>query len=539
MKNSNNYNAKYEKKVNKILKTYNSILVKCRNIPITPDKNIIIVDDINSMVNTQIETRKPILYYQEDNSISFMILDQEEVYIYMLKKSYEIEGKVEAIIKKVESSKSSIYGETYTQDIGKLLGEPTTALVPVKKKSLFSFFSKDKSKSVKSTKIQFEEKSPTGSVTPVSYAVQIYGINEDEDENGNILGLTFGPAAGDDFNNKYITHEYELVSEGLYNVKIITHIVESDGTEKTTFEYLFKNGGTVEKIKRTEEEKNKYDINIHDMTWEQIAAVSDKTIFLDCMLCGDTKRVELQLNDVIGTGTTYNQYGDGAAILNKAIKPYYRMWNPAFCNIDSSRNNTAVGQGTSLDSNEQQNGSNARNAGGYSTSHIRATLIGKNAKTNMGYAGDVNLSETNSLYSCLPIELKKVIAPKKVLYVTGESSNIYHLNEDISDKIWAFSQRELFGTGQYTGGTSEGVGCDGSGYSKFAIQDSKYYIKSYTNHGLTQRKYYNEINVVDYCWLRSPSLSGTHYSRRILGGGLNNYGRACNDDGLNFGFCIK
>ena len=73
MKNSNNYNAKYEKKVNKILKTYNSIMVKCRNIPILPDKNIIIVDDINSMINTQIETRKPILYYQEDNSISFMI----------------------------------------------------------------------------------------------------------------------------------------------------------------------------------------------------------------------------------------------------------------------------------------------------------------------------------------------------------------------------------------------------------------------------------------------------------------------------------
>ena len=66
MKNDDPYfNSNYDKKVNKILKTYNSILAKSRNIPISPDKNIIVVDDINSMVNTQIETRKPIIYYQE------------------------------------------------------------------------------------------------------------------------------------------------------------------------------------------------------------------------------------------------------------------------------------------------------------------------------------------------------------------------------------------------------------------------------------------------------------------------------------------
>ena len=536
MKNSNNYNAKYEKKVNKILKTYNSILVKCRNIPITPDKNIIIVDDINSMVNTQIETRKPILYYQEDNSTSFMILDQEEVYIYMLKKAYDIEGKVEGIIKTVEKSKNGLYGETYTQDIGKLLGEPTTALVPVKKKKFFGIFSTTKDKK---SEIQVEEKAHNGIVTPVNYAVQIYGINEDEDKEGNILGLTFGPAAGDDFNNRYITHEYEENSNGLYNVKIITHIVEVDGTETTTLEYLYKNGGTSEKVTRTEEEKNKYDINIHNMTWEQIAEVQDKTIFMDCMLCGDTKKVELSLNDIIGTGTTYNQYGDGAGILYGAIKPYYRMWNPAYSNTDSIRNNPSIGKEIVLDSNEQQNGSNARKAGGYSVSHLRATLIGENEKTNVSYAGDINLSESTSLYSCLPSSLKKVIVPKKILYVTGESNSIYHLNEDITDKIWAFSQRELFGTGQFTGGTSEGLGCDGHGYGKFALVDSKYYIKSYNNHGLLQRKYYNESNLVDYCWLRSPSLSSTYYSRRIYSGSLNNYGRACNDDGLNFGFCIK
>ena len=44
---------------------------------------------------------------------------------------------------------------------------------------------------------------------PTRYAVQIYGINQDEDENGNPLGLTFGPATGANYNNAYVTHEYE------------------------------------------------------------------------------------------------------------------------------------------------------------------------------------------------------------------------------------------------------------------------------------------------------------------------------------------
>ena len=537
MGNSNNINPKYEKLVNKILKTYNSIMVKCRNIPILPDKNIIIVDDINSMINTQIETRKPILYYQEENSTTFMILDQEEVYVYMLKKIYDVEGKVEVVIKSMDSTKNGLYGDVFAQGDRILSGEQSTALVPVKKKSIFSFLFKKKKE--KQPKVQPVEKAQEKIGTPVSYAVQIYGINEDEDANGNPIGLTFGPATGDDYNNRYITHEYEEASSGMYNVKIVTHIVEADGTETTTSEYLYKNGGTTDKVTRTEEEKNKYDINIREMTWEQISAVPDKTVFTDCMLCGDTKKVELSINDAIGSGVTFNQHGDGAGILYGAIKPYYRMWNPAYSNTDATRNNPAVGKGITLDANEQQNGSNARSAGGYSTSHLRATLIGENAKTNASYAGDRNVSEEDSLYSCLPTDLKKAIKPKKILYVTGESNSIYHLNEDIVDNIWAFSQRELYGTGQFTGGTSEGLGVDGHGYSKFSSPDSKYYIKSYNNHSLTQRKYYNESNMVDYGWLRSPSLSGTHYSRRIYTGSLNNYGRACNDDGLSFGFCIK
>ena len=377
--------------------------------------------------------------------------------------------------------------------------------------------------------------------TPVGYAVQIYGINEDVDASNNPIGLTFGPATGDNYNNKYVTHRYEETStgSGVYNVIIVTHTVDSNGNETTTEANLTNSAS--ENVTRTETDKNKYDINMHEMTWAQIAAVSDKSNFLDCMLCGDTKKVEMYLNDTIGTGTTYNQYGDGAGTLYGAVNQYYRMWTPAYNNSDTTKNNSAVGTGVTLSTTELKYGSNARNAGGYSVSHIRATLIGQNAKTNIGYAGDVNLNESNSLYSCLPRDLKNVITAKKVRYVTGSNytSGNYSLNEDITDKIWAFSQREMYGTGQYTGTTTEGLGNDGHGYTKFSSTDSKYYISSYNDNDATQRVCYNESGNTSYWWLRSPNLDHTYDAGRVYAGGhLGNY-YPCYNSGLVFGFCIN
>jgi len=382
----------------------------------------------------------------------------------------------------------------------------------------------------------------------VKYAVQIYGINEDVDSNGDTLGLTFGPATGDNYNNKYVTHRYEETStgSGIYNVIIETHTVAANGDETIAEEFL-KNSAS-ENVTRTEAEKNKYNKNLHEMTWAQIAAVTDKTEFLDCMLCGDTKKVELYLNDTIGSGATYNQYGDGTGMLYGVIKQYYRMWNPSSNNTTyPERNNLAVGIDVTLDSNEKSKGSNARNAGGYSVSHIRATLIGENSKTNIGYAGDVNLNESNSLYSCLPRDLKNVITAKKVRYVTGTSISSYNLNDDITDKIWAFSEREMYGTGEYTGITTEGIGNDGHGYSKFASTDSKYYISSYNNNTANQRVCFTELGVNNSWWIRSPLLSYTYHVFRITETGtiytsynsFNLDSAPFNSNGITFGFCIK
>ena len=346
----------------------------------------------------------------------------------------------------------------------------------------------------------------------VKYAVQIYGINQDVDSNGNTLGLTFGPAVGDNYNNKYVTHEYEEITEnpGNYYVKIVTHTVASNGGETASSAYLTDSSGN--NVTRTQSQVTaRENINLHEMTWAQIKAVQDKTVFEDCMLCGDTKSVELSLNSTIASGTTYNQYGDGAGILSYTIRNrapvYYKAWNL------SQSQNSYVGTDVSMDSREKENGSNARNAGGYSSSHIRATLIGKNEKTNESYAGNTNLTNKTCLYSCIESDLRSVITPKKIKYVTGTSTINYTANEDIADPIWLFSEREVYGSGTNSGGTAEGLGADGDGYNVFGNTESKYHMSSYNESLNTNRAVYTEAGSTSGWWLRSPALYATYSVR--------------------------
>lgn len=102
---------KYYRKIRKILKTYNSILVKCKTIPKISDKNIIFVENMDGMINTQIETRKPILYFQEDECVSFMLLDGAEIYIHIIKMREDVESAIEHIINNMENAKNTFVKE--------------------------------------------------------------------------------------------------------------------------------------------------------------------------------------------------------------------------------------------------------------------------------------------------------------------------------------------------------------------------------------------------------------------------------------------
>ncbi len=377
------------------------------------------------------------------------------------------------------------------------------------------------------------------SLNKVKYAVQIYGINQDVDANNNEIGLTFGPATGANYNNSYVTHEYDANQSGTYDVMIVTHNVAEDGSETIASRVALTNSsGAI--VTRTLEEKQKYDVNLREISWKEIEETTDKSVFKDCMLCGDTKSVFFTLNTTISSGTKQTAYGDGAGVLYSTVNGYYRRWNPAKSNSTSSANNSAVGTGVTLDSNEQQYGSNAKNAGAYKTSHIRATLIGSDVSNpTIGYAGDVNLDSTTCLYSCIESGLKDVITPKKVKYVTGRSSSDYDANNTpLVDSIWLLSNREVYGTGEYSGNTTEGLGTNGDGYSKFGNTESKYYMSTYNTSSTANRTAYNEAGSANIWWLRSPRLYDTYITYSVYSEGNINYYHSYSTRGLGLGFCI-
>lgn len=76
----------YESYLKKILKTFDSILVKVIEIPSFEGKRIIRVAGLEDLMDAQAEIRKPITFFEEDNGTSFILLDDNEAYIYVLKK---------------------------------------------------------------------------------------------------------------------------------------------------------------------------------------------------------------------------------------------------------------------------------------------------------------------------------------------------------------------------------------------------------------------------------------------------------------------
>ncbi len=140
-----------------------------------------------------------------------------------------------------------------------------------------------------------QDNAETGKTWNDRYAVALYGIRHDEyvDENGEAAGtagLTFGPATGKYYLDRYRAH-----------------------------------------VKQKEYEENPQEnICLHWMSWEEIAeqSLKDPTVFHDCLVYGCTHSVDLTLNSKL----LYKDYtkkitGDGAGVLLDSVKRVYLRWN--------------------------------------------------------------------------------------------------------------------------------------------------------------------------------------------------------------------
>ncbi len=120
--------SRYKSKINQILKTYDSVLVKSNNLPKLEDKNIIRVDSIEDLVDAQMEIRKPIYYQQQTESCSFVLLDNNEACIHIMKLNDSVTCPLEITLNEIEIKHKKDLQNAEKQDLSKI---DSTSIVEV------------------------------------------------------------------------------------------------------------------------------------------------------------------------------------------------------------------------------------------------------------------------------------------------------------------------------------------------------------------------------------------------------------------------
>ena len=96
--NSRDEESVYKSNLNKLLKTYDSILVKSSTLPSLDDRNIIQVESFQDLINAQLEIRKPIYYKLQVSCCSFLLRDDKEACTYILKSNDNVVSDLDILI---------------------------------------------------------------------------------------------------------------------------------------------------------------------------------------------------------------------------------------------------------------------------------------------------------------------------------------------------------------------------------------------------------------------------------------------------------
>ena len=97
----------YASNIKEILNTFDSVLVKSNNIPNLDGRNVIILESIDDLVDAQLEIRKPICYLKQNESCSFMLFDEKELYICIEKLNDEVVSPVEIELNNIKTRKKN------------------------------------------------------------------------------------------------------------------------------------------------------------------------------------------------------------------------------------------------------------------------------------------------------------------------------------------------------------------------------------------------------------------------------------------------
>lgn len=131
----------YKNELKRILNTYDSILVKSNTLPDMRNHNIIKVATMEDLVYAQMVIKKPIYFYEEEKNCSFVLLDEKEVCVYILKTNDDLITATDIIIDEIrntpihEDIDHSILDDIENTTIIKLDNHKTYKVSPIKPKN--------------------------------------------------------------------------------------------------------------------------------------------------------------------------------------------------------------------------------------------------------------------------------------------------------------------------------------------------------------------------------------------------------------------
>ena len=98
----------YRNKLRRVINTYDSILVKSEKLPELDDHSIIRVASMEDLVYAQMVIKKPIYFYEEEKSCSFVLIDDKEICVYILKANTDDITATEIIIDEIRRQPTKI-----------------------------------------------------------------------------------------------------------------------------------------------------------------------------------------------------------------------------------------------------------------------------------------------------------------------------------------------------------------------------------------------------------------------------------------------
>ena len=305
----------------------------------------------------------------------------------------------------------------------------------------------------------------------INYAIMAYGIGVDKDENGNTMGITFGPALGyPEFSpnngaSKPDTSSVQTFTKS-HSVSGDDTVISESAIACTDASHSVITGTDA----GTDADGNAYRC-LHYDNWATIIYWNkiDPHVYDKCIPNHCSKTVVITPN----AGT----------IANGIFNMYFLS--------DSKRGLVGNGQSYIVDSawdNSTRSTDITQTDQGYAASLVRAKLVGADSHTKLddNYAGVDALTRYPtdfSILSCFPKVLRDAIGAKALSGVSAACSGSNYMrydvvsNDGVADKLWLFSYGEMTSAVYPSAGFSSSVSYDAKRSSK-NLSQSLWWLRS-------------------------------------------------------------